>query len=65
MRKFGGGDTQQSLGKKIQQINRSGKKSLIVSTNEDGFNVVNDAKFAKLPCSMVRTLHVVLLTFTL
>ena len=45
-------------------MKRSGEK-LIVSNNEDGFNV-NDAKFAKLPCSMVCTLHVVLLTtFTL
>ena len=49
------------LQKKMWQINKSANRLLIISTNLDGFSLVNHgrfAKFAKLSCYMVHSCQV-------
>ena len=42
--------------KKVWRINRSANRLLIVSTNLDGFSLVNHGQFAKLSCYTVPVL---------
>ena len=56
MGKFGGGKVGKFIRiwqKNVWQINRSAKRSLIVSTNLYGFSLTNHGRFRKLSCYTV------------